>query len=74
MVTGDKSEIYQLARQSYFVEEEPGYLKDSSEFLHTEHFILVDKKNHIRGIYNGTLELEMERTIEDIEWLLKKEN
>ncbi|MBL7897234.1 MAG: SCO family protein [Crocinitomicaceae bacterium] len=71
-LTGEKSEIYELARRSYFIEEEPGYLKDSSEFLHTEHFVLVDQSRHLRGIYNGTLELEMERVIEDIELLLQE--
>lgn len=71
-LTGDKSEIYNLARRSYFIEEEPGYTKDSTEFLHTEHFVLVDKSKHLRGIYNGTLELEMERVIEDIEMLLQE--
>jgi protein SCO1/2 len=61
-----------LPRTSYFVEEEPGYTKDSTEFLHTEHFVLVDKNKHLRGIYNGTVELEMERVIEDIDLLLKE--
>jgi len=70
-VTGQKSEIYNLARTSYFVEEEPGFTKDSTEFLHTEHFILIDKNRHLRGIYNGTLELEMERVIDDINLLLE---
>jgi protein SCO1 len=65
-LTGNKADIYQLARQSYFAEEEIGYNKDSTEFLHTEHFILVDKKKRIRGIYNGTLALEMQQLITDI--------
>jgi protein SCO1/2 len=68
-LTGSKSDIYTLARQSYFAEEDIGFSKDSTEFLHTEHFILVDKTKRIRGIYNGTLALEMEKLIEDIETL-----
>ncbi len=68
-LTGNKNDIYTLARKSYFAEEEIGFNKDSSEFLHTEHFILVDKKQRIRGIYNGTLELEMYQLIEDIKSL-----
>jgi protein SCO1/2 len=68
-LTGDKAAIYTLARQSYFAEEEFGYTKDSTEFLHTEHFLLVDKTQRIRGIYNGTLALEMQQLIEDIETL-----
>lgn len=72
-LTGSKSEIYKLARQSYFAEEELGFTKDSTEFLHTEHCILIDKNQKIRGIYNGTLPLEMKNLISDIE-SLKREN
>lgn len=69
-LTGLKFELYEMARQSYFAEEEIGLNKDSTEFLHTEHFILVDRNQHIRGIYNGTVELEMNRIIDDINLLL----
>ena len=72
-LTGNKNEIYKLARQSYFAEEDIGFSKDSSEFLHTEHFILVDKSKRIRGIYNGTLALEMQKIIEDIKALEAEE-
>lgn len=68
-LTGNKSDIYKLARQSYFAEEDIGFSKDSTEFLHTEHFVLIDKTKRIRGIYNGTLTLEMQQLIEDIKTL-----
>lgn len=68
-LTGSKSAIYQLARKSYFAEEDIGFSKDSTEFLHTEHFILVDKNKRIRGVYNGTLTLEMQKLLEDIKTL-----
>lgn len=71
-LTGAKSDIYSLARKSYFAEEEIGYSKDSTEFMHTEHFILVDKNKRIRGIYNGTLELDMQQLIEDIHSLTRE--
>ena len=73
-LTGNKGEIYKLARQSYFAEEDIGFSKDSSEFLHTEHFILVDKSKKIRGIYNGTLKLDMEQLISDINNLKQEGN
>lgn len=73
LLTGNTSQIYTLARKSYFAEEEPGYNKDSTEFLHTEHCVLVDGKGHIRGVYNATIKLEMKRLIEDINILLKEE-
>lgn len=72
-LTGAKGDIYKLARQSYFAEEDIGFSKDSTEFLHTEHFILVDRSKRIRGIYNGTLTLEMQQLIEDIKTLEKEE-
>jgi protein SCO1/2 len=72
-LTGDKADIYKLARQSYFAEEDIGYSKDSTEFLHTEHFILVDKTKRIRGIYNGTLTLEMQQLVADIKNLQNEE-
>lgn len=65
-LTGNKGNIYQLARKSYFAEEDIGFSKDSTEFLHTEHFVLVDKNKRIRGIYNGTLSLEMEQLVDDL--------
>lgn len=72
-LTGDKATIYQLARQSYFAEEDIGFTRDSTEFLHTEHFILVDKTKRIRGIYNGTLAPDIQNLIKDIRQLRKEE-
>jgi protein SCO1 len=60
LLTGNKGNIYTLARQSYFAEEDLGFTSDSTDFLHTEHILLVDKTKRIRGIYNGTLKLEIE--------------
>lgn len=71
-LTGRQEEIYTLARRSYFAEEDFGFTKDSTEFLHTEHVLLVDKTKRIRGIYNGTLPLDMKQLIEDVK-LLKRE-
>lgn len=68
-LTGSRATIYNLARKSYFAEEDIGFTKDSSQFLHTEHFILVDQSKRIRGIYNGTLTLEMQQLIGDIKSL-----
>lgn len=72
LLTGPKSEIYTLARKSYFAEESLGFSKDSSDFLHTEHVLLIDKTGRIRGIYNGTLALDMEQLSGDIQTLLKE--
>ena len=73
-LTGSKAEIYTLARQSYFAEEDLGFTKDSTDFLHTEHVLLIDQSKRIRGIYNGTLQLEMEQLIKDIASLKEEKN
>ena len=72
LLTGNKAAIYKLARQDYFAEEDLGFTKDSTEFLHTEHILLVDRTKRIRGIYNGTLQLEVEQLIKDIRQLAEE--
>ena len=73
LLTGNKDDIYTLAKKQYYAGDTIGYYQTGNEFLHTENFILVDKRRRIRGVYNGTLALEMERLIEDIE-ILKQED
>jgi protein SCO1/2 len=72
LLTGDKNELYRLAKKEYFAGDSVGYFQTGNEFLHTENFILVDSHRRIRGVYNGTLGVEIERIIKDIE-LLKSE-
>jgi protein SCO1/2 len=69
LLTGDKNEIYTLAKQQYFAGDSVGFYQTGNEFLHTENFILVDQKRRIRGVYNGTLLLEIDRIKEDIQTL-----
>jgi len=71
ITTGDKKHIYELARKSYFavLDEGDGGLQD---FVHTENFVLVDKKKQIRGFYDGTDNEDIERLIADIR-ILKNE-
>lgn len=72
LVTGDRSEIYSLGRNDYFVEEDLGLEKSETDFIHTENFLLIDKRGHIRGIYNGLNKRSVNQLIEDI-YTLKKE-
>ena len=71
LVTGDKKEIYQLARKSYLAVKSNG---DGGEYdmIHTENFMLVDQKKRIRGYYDGTNIEDIELLLRDIELL--KEN
>ncbi|WP_405414653.1 SCO family protein [Maribacter sp. Asnod1-A12] len=72
LVTGDKTEIYNLGRNEYFVENDLGIPRDINDFLHTENFLLIDKNKHIRGIYNGLNRASIAQLITDVEALLKE--
>jgi protein SCO1/2 len=72
LLTGDRKTIYTLARYSFFADTEFDKEIDERSFLHSENFLLLDKKRRIRGVYNGTLAFDMQRLSEDIR-LLKKE-
>jgi protein SCO1/2 len=69
LLTGDKKEIYDLGRNSYFVEEDEGVKRNDDVFLHTENFVLIDKGRHIRGIYNGLDKSSIKSLINDIKML-----
>ncbi|HLU84027.1 MAG TPA: SCO family protein [Vicingaceae bacterium] len=70
-VTGDKKQIYDLARKTYFaaVTEGDGGVED---FIHTENFVLVDKEKRLRGFYDGTSKKDVDRLINDIYTLLSE--
>tara|TARA_B100000767_G_C19575133_1_gene454936 strand:- start:58 stop:738 length:681 start_codon:yes stop_codon:yes gene_type:complete len=72
VTTGEKKHIYGLARKSYFAVLDEGN-GDENDFIHTEQFILVDKKRRIRGYYDGTNDQEMEKLKEDIVFLKEEE-
>jgi protein SCO1/2 len=65
LVTGDKKQIYKLARKHYLASKTEG---DGGPYdlVHTENFVLVDKEKRIRGFYDGTNAEEIENLIEDI--------
>ncbi|MCB4798038.1 SCO family protein [Neotamlana laminarinivorans] len=71
LVTGDKKQIYELARKSYLAVKDFG---DGGPFdmIHTENFMLIDKKRQIRGFYDGTNKDDIERLLNDID-ILKEE-
>jgi len=71
LVTGDKKEIYTMARKSYLAVKlgRPDQLYD---MVHTENFVLVDQKRRVRGFYDGTDKEEIKRLLEDIDFLSKE--
>ena len=68
LVTGNKKDIYNLARTSYLVAKTNG---DGGKYdmIHTENFVLVDKEKRIRGFYDGTNSKEMDQLLNDIKIL-----
>lgn len=71
LVTGDKKEIYTMARKSYLAVKlgRPDQLYD---MVHTENFVLVDQKRRVRGFYDGTNKEEIKRLLEDINFLCEE--
>lgn len=65
LLTGDKKDIYELARKSYLAVKTDG---DGGPFdmIHTENFILVDKEKRIRGFYDGTQKEDIQKLLEDL--------
>ncbi|MCB0794574.1 MAG: SCO family protein [Flavobacteriales bacterium] len=70
LLTGDRAQIYSLARRSYFAALDQGD-GGPDDFVHTENFVLVDPEGRIRGFYDGTSKGDVDRLIADIGLLLK---
>ena len=68
LVTGDKKQIYELARKSYLAVKTDGN-GDQYDMIHTENFMLIDKERQIRGFYDGTDPEAIKTLLEDLETL-----
>jgi protein SCO1/2 len=68
LVTGDKKEIYTMARKSYLVVK-MGKPSELYDMVHTENFVLVDAKRRVRGFYDGTNKEDVQKLITDINFL-----
>ena len=72
LVTGDKKQIYELARKSYLAVEDSNY--SQYDMIHTENFMLIDKERQMRGFYDGTNSEDINRLLKDIEILKQSYN
>ena len=72
LVTGDKKQIYELARKSYLAVEDSNF--NEYDMIHTENFMLIDKEKQIRGFYDGTNSEDINRLLKDIEILKQSYN
>ena len=70
LLTGSKRDIYYLARQS-FLAVKTGTMGELYDMVHTENFVLVDKKGRIRGFYDGTKLDENEKGVKNVQQLLE---
>lgn len=71
-LTGDQEQIFEIGQTSYMTtamedRQEPGGL------LHSGAFVLVDQDGHIRGVYDGTKEDQVNRLMADIPKLLESD-
>ena len=73
-VTGNKAELYRLARQGYIIDNgKPDSTQQiENQFIHTQFFALVDRYGRVRGIYDGLKEEEIQKLMNDIPELMKE--
>ncbi|TSJ46406.1 SCO family protein [Fluviicola chungangensis] len=76
-LTGEKKDLYKLARRSFFVlkpAEAQNQGDVGSDFIHTNYFVLVDTQKRIRGYYDGTNPKEVDKLIQDVQQLMEEKN
>ncbi|MDG1517345.1 MAG: SCO family protein [Flavobacteriales bacterium] len=69
-VTGNAQEIYKQAASYQVVA-----IEDTSQpipFVHSEYLVLIDKQSRVRGMYDGTDKIEVDKLINDTKWLIKQ--
>ncbi|WP_367915383.1 SCO family protein [Leadbetterella sp. DM7] len=70
-LTGTQTDVYKLAQNSYLTSAlEDSTAADEGGFVHSGAFVLIDKDRHIRAIYDGTKEKEVDKLMADIDRLL----
>ena len=68
----DRDYIHDLAKTGYIINAMEDEEADGG-FLHSEHFILIDREGHIRGLYEGTDPAKVDLLEADIRKLIKEE-
>jgi protein SCO1 len=72
-LTGDAPTIYRQGNVGYLL----GAREDTTNperFVHSPQFVLVDKRRHIRGMYDGTVTRQVDSLVTDLKRLLKEEH
>ncbi|PSR53127.1 SCO family protein [Adhaeribacter arboris] len=73
-VTGEKDSIYAVAQKYLVAPIKEVKVNESVNVIHSGAFVLVDKNRHVRGIYDGTDETQVNKLLQDIPILLKEEH
>ncbi|MEL7296575.1 MAG: SCO family protein [Pseudomonadota bacterium] len=70
LLRGERDALYDFAQRAYFANEDLGKPQADDNFLHSENVLLIDRRGHIRGVYNGLSETAIEHLVADIAVLL----
>lgn len=73
-LTGDKKQLYDMARYSYLInaEDTANGVTIEDDFIHDQHYVLIDRYGRIRGFYDGLENDKVAKLIVDIKDLLKE--
>jgi len=75
-LTGDKKKLYDMARYSYLIsaQDDTTGVSIDQDFIHDNHYVLVDRDGRIRGFYDGLKMDEVNKLIKDINNLLAEKS
>lgn len=76
-LTGDKKHLYETARYSYLIsaEDDTAGVSIDQDFIHDNHFVLVDRHGRLRGrFYDGLNRTQIDSLIGDIKVLLDEKD
>lgn len=66
LLTGNRTEIYDLARTSYLADTKVAGADTDKEFIHSDSTYLIDGSGYIRGIYRGNSLTSLNDMVKDI--------
>ncbi|TGL92440.1 SCO family protein [Leptospira congkakensis] len=72
LVTGDREEIFKIARNTFQADTNTTNKNATKDFVHSEQIFLIDKDLYFRGIYNGNRSESIKTMLEDIKILTKE--
>lgn len=72
-VRGSQSYTYDIGKDEYLINADVDREAEGG-FLHSEHFVLIDREGHIRGMYEGTDPNTVKKLEQDIRLLISTEH